>query len=324
LNWFDSIKESWIYSGGVRTANTPKKAEKLVAEFKAQGYDGIKIHNGFFDSLDSYRILLSSARTHGLHLDGHVPVYFNFREDKVQSWNEFRKLGQEAVAHTEELIKIVDWSDESIRKSARDVAEDNMWVTTTLTIIQSIREQRYNLEYELSETPEARYVNPGILNQVWIPGKNHYEADPERPKEEVLEGISSYINAMERMFVALHEEGALLMSGTDSNVPLMVPGFSLHDELEAMVELGISPYDALRTSTYNPALYLGRLDESGTIEAGKRADLVLLEANPLEDIANTRLIEGVMVRGRWYTRADLDIILEKIARKNQMKNTVGL
>jgi len=119
------------------------------------------------------------------------------------------------------------------------------------------------------------------------------------------------------MLVALNEEGALLMAGTDSPVPLMVPGFALHDELGVMVDLGFSPYDALRTSTFNPALYLNALDEFGTIEVGKRADLVLLEGNPLEDITNTRLIEGVMVRGRWYTRADLDVMLEEIAKVNQ-------
>ncbi|UCB45967.1 MAG: amidohydrolase family protein [Spirochaetota bacterium] len=317
MDWFDWIKESWIYSGGVCTANTPKKAEKLVAEFKAQGYDGIKVHNGFFESLDSYRVLMSSAHKYDLSLDGHVPVLFNFSEDKTRSWNEFRELGQEAVAHVEELIKIVDWTDESIQKTAKDVADDKIWVTTTIALIQSIRKQRYNLEDELDEMQDLKYVNPGLLNQVWIPGKNHYVADPERPKEEVLEGISNYIDAMEKMCVALNEEGALLMSGTDSNVPLMVPGFSLHDELEVIVDLGISTFDALKTSTYNPALYLNKLNEFGTIEIGKQADLVLLEANPLEDITNTRLIEGVMVRGRWYTRNDLDTILDQIAEINQ-------
>ena len=94
----------------------------------------------------------------------------------------------------------------------------------------------------------------------------------------------------------------------------MVPGFSLHNELETMADVGFSPYDVLMTSTYNPAHYLGELDEFGTVEAGKRADLVLLEGNPLEDIANTREIAGVMVRSRYYTRADLDLMLEAVAK----------
>ena len=81
-----------------------------------------------------------------------------------------------------------------------------------------------------------------------------------------------------------------------------------------MADVGLIPYDVLRASTTNPALYLGELEEFGTAEAGKRADLVLLERNPLEDITNTRPIIGVMVRGRYYSRADLDLILEEVAK----------
>ena len=102
------------------------------------------------------------------------------------------------------------------------------------------------------------------------------------------------------------------MSGTDTPLPVLVPGFALHEELAAMVDIGLSPYDALKTSTYNPAKYLDKLDEFGTIEIGKRADLVLLKASPLEDITNTQEIEGVMVRGKWFNRIDLDRILKEM------------
>lgn len=117
------------------------------------------------------------------------------------------------------------------------------------------------------------------------------------------------------------EANVLLMSGTDVPVPLTVPGFSLHDELETMFDVGLSPYDVLKTSTYNPALYLGKLDTFGTVEVGKRADLVLLESNPLEDIDNTRDIAGVMVRGRYFDRADLDTILELVAKDYEKAKT---
>ena len=120
---------------------------------------------------------------------------------------------------------------------------------------------------------------------------------------------------------ALNDSGGLLMSGTDASLAVMVPGFSLHDELETMADVGLSPYDVLRTSTYNPALYLGELQEFGTIEVGKRADLVLLEANPLEDITNTRQIAGTMVRGRYYSRADLDFMLEAVAQDYEAVKT---
>jgi adenine deaminase len=125
------------------------------------------------------------------------------------------------------------------------------------------------------------------------------------------------------MLLALHAAGVPLMSGTDAVVPVMVPGFSLHDELETMVDIGMSPYEVLKTSTSNPALYLDQQEEFGTIEKGKRADLVLLKKNPLEDIANTREIAGTMVRGRWYSRADLDIILDKVADHYQEVETTN-
>ena len=124
------------------------------------------------------------------------------------------------------------------------------------------------------------------------------------------------------MLIALDDAGVQIMSGTDAAVPMMVPGFSLHDELETMVNAGLSPYNVLRTSTYNPALYLNQLEIFGTIEEAKRADLVLLEGNPLDDIINTKQITGTMVRGRWYSRADLDIMLEKVAKDYEGFETV--
>jgi imidazolonepropionase-like amidohydrolase len=118
------------------------------------------------------------------------------------------------------------------------------------------------------------------------------------------------------MLVALHEAGASLMTGTDAPLPMMVPGFSLHEELELMVDLGLSPYDALSASTTSPARYLEQEDELGTIEAGKRADLVLLDANPLDDIANTTQISGVMTRGKWFAQGDLEEMLDLVAQAN--------
>jgi adenine deaminase len=131
----------------------------------------------------------------------------------------------------------------------------------------------------------------------------------------------NYLSSIERTLLALNESGVLLMSGTDVPVPLTVPGFSLHDEFETMADVGLSPYDVLKTSTYNPALYLGELDTFGTVELGKRADLVLLESNPLEDITNTREIAGVMVRGRYFDRADLDTILDLVAKDHEKAAT---
>jgi imidazolonepropionase-like amidohydrolase len=113
-----------------------------------------------------------------------------------------------------------------------------------------------------------------------------------------------------QMIRALQAAGAGLLSGTDASAtpyfPYLVPGFILHRELAALVRAGLTPYQALVTSTRNVAVYFGTLSESGTVAVGKRSDLVLLEGNPLVDIRNTTRIAGVMLGGRWFPRAALE------------------
>jgi len=312
--------------GGETFVHTPEEAEQLVAEVAAMGVDGIKSHGVI--SSEIFLALLESAAKHGLPFDGHVPIDHNFRDaERVCAgsacWNEFRAMGAPALAHVEELIKVVEWSegsirvasDESIRQVAQDAAEDGLWVTSTVHLFRSVVDQDSDLEGALAEMEDVRYLHPGVFDTRWRPGANFYADLGSRP------WYPEYLSAMEKMLLALYDSGAPLMSGTDATLPLMVPGFSLHDELETMADIGLSPYDVLKTSTYNPALYLGELDEFGTVEVGKRADLVLLEANPLEDIANTREIAGVVAQGRYFSRADLDQILESVAEDNGAAKT---
>jgi len=305
MDGMEALISSWESPGGKVNANNPDKMEELVAGFAAQGYDGIKAHVIF--STEIFEAVLDSATKHGLQLDAHAPIDIIFSEDKASSWEYFRSLEVDGVSHVEELIKIVDWSDESIQQAAQDVADDGLWVTTTIALMRSMNAQVSDYEGELAKISETKYMNIGIYNFRWAKFK------PENYRSD----MPDYLTANEKMLKALNEAGASLMSGTDAPLPLMVPGFSLHEELEYMVEIGLSPFEALRTSTYNPAVYLNKLDEYGTVETGKRADLVLLDANPLEDITNTRQISGVMVRGRWYTRTDLDVMLDEVAGANE-------
>jgi imidazolonepropionase-like amidohydrolase len=101
----------------------------------------------------------------------------------------------------------------------------------------------------------------------------------------------------------------MLLAATDVGIPMLVPGLSLHEELVLLVQAGLAPFEALQTATVNPAQVLGTADSMGTIEPGKLADLVLLDANPLVDIANTQRIRAVIAAGRLYRRADLDRLL---------------
>ena len=103
----------------------------------------------------------------------------------------------------------------------------------------------------------------------------------------------------------LHASGVPIGAGTDTPITLAIPGYSLHGELELLVRSGLSPLQALEAATLVPARFLGIDDELGAIEPGRRADLVLLAANPLDDIRNSRAIEGVVSRGRWWSVAEL-------------------
>ncbi len=315
--------------GGETYVHTPEEAEQLVAEMAALGVDGIKSHGVV--STEIFLALLESAAKHGLPFDGHAPHdHANCPSnpdcvlDRSDSWNDFRTMGAPALAHLEELAKMVDLvdvdtrqaSDESIRQMAQDAADDGLWVTTTLYLMRSIADQAADLEGTLAAMPEVKYVHPTVFDtKKWGPGENYYVAVGSRPS------WPGYLAAQEKLLPALNESGGLLMSGTDASLAVVVPGFSLHDELETMADVGLSPFDVLRTTTYNPALYLGELEEFGTVEVGKRADLVLLEGNPLDDIANTRQIAGTMVRGRYYSRADLDLMLDAVAQDYEAVET---
>ena len=110
----------------------------------------------------------------------------------------------------------------------------------------------------------------------------------------------------------LHEAEVPIISGTDCASIFMVPGFSLHKELEEMVASGMPVFDVLRSATYNPAEFFGILDDLGTVEEGKLADLLLLAASPLENISNTQQVNAVIADGRLYERSDLDAVLAKV------------
>jgi hypothetical protein len=305
--------------GGKTYVHTPEEARQLVAEMAALGVDGIKAH--VVASSDIYRAIVEAAAQHNLPFDGHAPLDHNIHNsgrvcEESECWSDFRSMGVPALTHVEELVKMAAWtegskhlsSDEAIGRIAQEAADDGLWVTTSVFLMRSIADQASDLEGTLARMPEAIYVHPLIFDLRWRPGANSYADLGSQP------WYPNYLVSIEKMLLALSESGVLLMSGTDVPVPLTVPGFSLHDELETMADIGLSAYAVLRTSTYNPALYLDELDVSGTVEEGNRADLVLLEGNPLEDIAHTRQIAGVMVRGRYYARADLDLILDAVAR----------
>jgi imidazolonepropionase-like amidohydrolase len=124
----------------------------------------------------------------------------------------------------------------------------------------------------------------------------------------------------ERQIVGvMQQSGVGILAGTDTANPYIFPGFSLHDELGYLVQAGLTPMEALQAATFSPARFMGREKDLGTIEAGKLADMVLLYANPLDDIANTRKIWAVVYNGKLYPREALDQMLEHAVTLAQQK-----
>ena len=161
----------------------------------------------------------------------------------------------------------------------------------------------------LSDTARLRLV-PEAVRRNWA-----HLLDSETARE--LQSILRPIPPLELENVRLaNKAGVVLLAATDVDIPMGVPGLSLHEELVRLVEAGLTPLEALQAATLNPARVLGLADSLGRIEPGKLADLVLLDANPLENIRNTQKIGAVVADGQLYRRADLDRLLAEVEALN--------
>jgi imidazolonepropionase-like amidohydrolase len=168
---------------------------------------------------------------------------------------------------------------------------------------------------DFTNDPRLKYLRPGLV-EGW---KNK---DDWRLKNRTPEKSARYRMVFQKqldLVLAMHRAGVKMLAASDAVVWYVFPGFSLHDEMELFVKAGLTPMEALQTATLNPATYLGLSDMVGTVEEGKKADLVLLEANPLENISNTKKINAVIVGGRLIPKASLEKMLrdaEAFANRN--------
>lgn len=296
----------------IKETPTPEEVEREVVAQKLAGYDFIKIHGSF--TREAYQRLFQVARREGIRVIGHLPrnlgiqVAFEEHQDMIAHAEEYLNgyfkhdfQAPSALTDLEAQQNYYARMAEEVAPIARATSKAQVWVTPTLTIFYGIAPQvEGNLRSVLAR-PEVKYIPPNIYSVLWQPGRNQYEKK-DKALAPVLKLQSSLLSKLVR---SLQQTGVPLLSGTDSPVCCLVPGFSLHDELKNMVAAGLTPYEALRTSTANPATFLGACEEFGTIAVGKRADLVLLEANPLKDISNTSKQAGVMLRGRWIPDAEI-------------------
>ncbi|MEL7187029.1 MAG: amidohydrolase family protein [Pseudomonadota bacterium] len=296
-----------------RSVSGAREAARMVREQHAAGYDFIKVHPGL-DSAE-FEALAAAANELGMPYAGHVPVAAGVRRTLA--------LGMATIDHLDgyfasllpadsgssggyggffDVMLADEISETSIRRIAKTTARSGTWnVPTEILVEQVINDTPVA---ELKSRPEMRYVSAENLRR-WGEAKQAGRAEPGFNARTAARAIE-----LRRLLILeLHKAGAGLLLGSDAPQVFNVPGFSLHRELGVLVAAGLTPYEALRTGTVNVAEFLGT--NTGRIELGRDADLVLLDANPLTDIANSRRVHGVMVRGDWFSRRDLDARLEQ-------------
>lgn len=291
-----------IYSCGptIRTAQKAEEARQLVEEQAKAGYDSIKIYNGV--SKEAYDVLVAEAKRRGLLYIGHIP-----REPGFES---VLQAGQ-AIAHAEEYVYTTfknKTDDESrIPEVAAATAKAGVQVVPTFVAYDHIIKQVETLPALLA-APEMKYLAPWV-RESWGLDVNPYKL--RLGSEGPL--LNKSLAFQKKLVRELHCQGVRLMTGTDAMNPGVVPGFSEHEELRHLLDIGLTPYEALRAATRYPGEFLthGRGD-FGTIATGKRADLLLVEADPLRDIGTLARPLGVMTRGRWMPQAELRRMLESV------------
>jgi hypothetical protein len=284
-------------------ANTPSDGRQTVRIAKAEGFDVIKVYSRL--NIETYKAILDEAGKQGMKVVGHIPNAFKGRiEDAFVPHFDM-------VAHAEEFSKQADeFSDREAGRFARLAKANGTWLSPTLITMVRIAEQARSLD-SIRDLPSLKYVHP-LIQSKWLTA-NKYNDDSSFQRVAYFERLIAFHVQLVKAF---KEAGVPMVAGTDAGTSGVVWGFSLHDELELLVRAGLTTEEALVAATRSPAIWLGIEDKIGTVETGKYADLVLLEANPLDDIRNTRKISGVFVNGRWIGKRQIDALLGELAKRN--------
>ena len=317
-----------------------EEARLAVRFLQAEGADFLKVYNSV--PRDAFLALAEEARAAGIPIAGHVPEEVSPAEASDQGMRSEEHLNnlllgastneallrKERVATMydrqitgEQRLRLLAWpmlagltdtyDDEKAAAMFRVFAKNGTRQTPTLSILWGFV---HELDDEFLNDPRLRFV-PKTWSVNWNPGVIFYLRDLPPAEYEVLHQRMRMLLTRYRKLVGdMQRAGVELLAGTDMN-PFnpVLPGWGLHQELVLLCESGLTPMQALQTVTRNPARYFGILNETGTVEAGKSADLVLLDADPLADIQNTQKISAVVSRGRYYSRQDLDAMRERTA-----------
>jgi imidazolonepropionase-like amidohydrolase len=326
----DGPKPYW--PGSISVSNEAE-ARRVVDKAKESGADFVKVYQ--FLPRDLYFAIADEAKKQEIPFAGHVPIDVSAVEASNAGQKSFEHLIGILPAcstHSEELLKwqqadltedlasvkpkfwgthatqswqmmLDTYSPEKAAALSAVLKSNGTWQVPTLTLLHMFA---YGDDPAFLNDARLKYV-PVRTRASWDPSS----VDGKRTAEDFAHMKKEFQKDLEVVGV-MQKSGVGILSGTDTANPFCFPGFSLHDELGLLVKAGLSPLQALQAATLNPARFLGKEKDLGTIEKGKLADLVLLDGNPLDDIGNTTRIAGVVYGGQLFSRASLDEMLTKV------------
>ena len=293
------------------SVSSPEQAAQKVRTQKDQGRDLLKIHPGL--TVAEYDAMAMTAHEVGIRFGGHVPAEVGLEHAIA--------MGQETFDHLDGFIEHLNAFEEPIdqgrlRELVAMVRAADAWVVPTM-VLWDVGVIGRGDAGVMAAYPEMKYWPkrniPRVVEGVegWI---GRHDGGAQRAQANPAAADLRAANRLE-VLKALSEGGVGILMGTDSPQIFSVPGFSLHREMQAMAEAGMSPYEILVAGTRAVGEYFRRSDTFGTVAVGRRADLILLHSNPLDDVGNVADRAGVMVRGRWFSDSYIQERLDEIARR---------
>jgi Amidohydrolase family len=292
----DNAPADWPYRRRVTNA---QEAREAVRDLKRRGVDFIKVHNN--TPREVFFAIAGEAPKLGLPFAGHIPFAVTIAEGAASGMRTVEHFSESRVFR-ECAGTTQPYDAGRCRPLFDELATRGIWQTPTLAFFRALPDV-----FSGKPMPHAEYATDSLLE---LTRKN---IEVSKLDERALSLIRSFSRTSLTVVRDMLPRGNAFLAGCDGSVP----GFCLHDELQILTEAGLSPLQAIQAATINPARLLGREKTQGSIAAGKRADLVLLEADPVAEIVNTRRIAAVVVRGRLLSKTDIDRIIASRRRPNR-------
>jgi imidazolonepropionase-like amidohydrolase len=312
------------------SAPNPDSGAKLVRAHKAAGYDFLKIHPGL--SLATYEAIANTGRDVGMTWAGHVPGAVGLRNALAQQQSGIDHLDGFLEASTPDSVFVrlqagnaggVTFSQfvasvdaNRFAAIANDLKAAGVWSVPTMLVWENLYSQAETGE-QMNAREEMKYASRQA-RAAYVTNKNN-QIQQQQSQGLTPEVSARYLALRRQALKALADAGAPLMMGTDTPQLFMVPGFSIHRELAIVSESGLTPYQMYESGSKNVARYVAEVLKQdgrfGTVAVGNRADLVLLDANPLASVTNLTKRAGVMVKGRWVSAAEIERGLAELAAK---------